>query len=291
MDFSSVYKEQTDKDLTPEQAQNMLLANGYRLVDAAASKGPGGDAVAVAYISKNAGDLFNATYAEYNSPLDGNKNGLLTPEQRALPGAVANPKLGLAIAGALAAPAILPALAAIPGAPILGADGVLGSGAMASRAGIGVITGGVNATSQYIQNGSINPIDVAFAAIAGTAGTYGGLGWNFAVNGLTGAVDTATNNFASGKNDSIVAGGIINAGAAAFGYGLGLAAQSALNKHAAQQAINGTNWAAAGVWSGQAGTNLFTPNNLPVIGSGFGGAVGSETATSTINYTKGKITK
>lgn len=102
MDFASVYKEQTGQDLTPEQAQNMLLANGYRLVDAAASKGPGGDAVAVAYISKNAGNLFSATSAEYNSPfLYGNKNGSLTPDQSALPGSTATPATGLAIAGGL----------------------------------------------------------------------------------------------------------------------------------------------------------------------------------------------
>jgi hypothetical protein len=53
--FAEYYKEQTGQTLTADQAQQMLLANGYRLVDAAASKGPGGDAVAVAYISQNAG--------------------------------------------------------------------------------------------------------------------------------------------------------------------------------------------------------------------------------------------
>jgi filamentous hemagglutinin len=87
MEFASVYKEKTGQDLTPEQAQNMLLANGYRLVDAAASKGPGGDAVAVAYISQNVGNLFSATSAEYNSPfLFGMPGNSLTPEQIALGG-------------------------------------------------------------------------------------------------------------------------------------------------------------------------------------------------------------
>ncbi|WP_153074164.1 hypothetical protein [Paraburkholderia bonniea] len=54
-DFAKRYEEKTGQALTAVQAENMLLANGYRLVDAAASKGPGGDATAVAYISENGG--------------------------------------------------------------------------------------------------------------------------------------------------------------------------------------------------------------------------------------------
>ncbi len=46
----------------------MLLANGYRLVDAAVNKGPGGDATAVAFINQNAGGMFTAANSEYNSP-------------------------------------------------------------------------------------------------------------------------------------------------------------------------------------------------------------------------------
>ncbi len=89
-DFVQYYKDQTGRDLTPEQAQNMLLANGYRMVDAVASKGPGGDPVAAAYISQNAGSLFTATTAQYNNPfLNGNSNGKPTPEQLALPGGTA----------------------------------------------------------------------------------------------------------------------------------------------------------------------------------------------------------
>jgi filamentous hemagglutinin len=173
----------------------------------------------------------------------------------------------------------------------------MGSTALATQNGIGMISGAVNATSQYMQSGSINPVDVAYAYIGGYLGAYtgvpysGGFAWNVAVNAITGAADTATNNAISGKHDSVAVGSAVNAGAAAFGYGIGLAAQSAINKYVAQQAINGTSWSTTGVWSGQAGTNLFTPNNLPVIGSGFGGAVGSETGTSTINYVKGKIAK
>ncbi|MEK2605624.1 hemagglutinin repeat-containing protein [Burkholderia arboris] len=108
-DFAKFYEEKTGKSLTAEQAQNMLLANGYRLVDSAASKGPGGDATAVAYISQNSGGLFHATSAEYNSPfLYGNKDGMLTPEQHALPGSVANPTAGLVIVGGLATAGLAP---------------------------------------------------------------------------------------------------------------------------------------------------------------------------------------
>ncbi len=117
--FAQFYKDQTGKDLTPEQAQNMLLANGYRIVDAVASKGPGGDPVAIAYISHNAGNLFSATTAQYNNPfLNGNPDGSLTPEQRALPGAVANPAAGLAVAGAIATAGVGPEVA-LPLRPLL----------------------------------------------------------------------------------------------------------------------------------------------------------------------------
>ncbi len=39
--FAQFYKDQTSQSITADQAQQMLLANGYRIVDAAASKGPG----------------------------------------------------------------------------------------------------------------------------------------------------------------------------------------------------------------------------------------------------------
>ncbi|WP_241019568.1 hemagglutinin repeat-containing protein [Burkholderia sp. Ac-20345] len=113
-DFARFYADKTGKAISASQAEDMLLANGYRLVDAAASRGPGGDTVAVAYISQNGGGLFQATSAEYNNPfLYGNRDGSLTPEQRALPGAVANPAVGIAIAAGAAA--------AIGAEPIAGA--------------------------------------------------------------------------------------------------------------------------------------------------------------------------
>jgi filamentous hemagglutinin len=100
--FAQFYHDQTGKDITSDQAQQMLLANGYRMVDAVASKGPGGDVTAAQFISQNAGKMFRATSAEYNSPfIYGNKDGSLTSEQKALPGSTANPAAGLAIAGGL----------------------------------------------------------------------------------------------------------------------------------------------------------------------------------------------
>lgn len=98
--FAQFYEEQTGRALTNEQAENMLLANGYRIVDAVASKGPGGDKYAVAYISAKAGALFHAPWAEYN---DASLNGTagLTPEQAAMPASRPNPQLGIALGGGL----------------------------------------------------------------------------------------------------------------------------------------------------------------------------------------------
>lgn len=102
--FAVYYEDKTGKPITADQAERMLLASGYRIVDAVASKGPGGDATATSFISRNGGGLFSATNAEYNNPLlNGFANGALTPEQRALPGAVGNPAVGLAIAGGIVA--------------------------------------------------------------------------------------------------------------------------------------------------------------------------------------------
>ena len=73
----------------------MLLANGYRLVDDMASKGPGGDVTAVQFISENSSCIFRATSAEYNSTfLYGNADRSLSPEQQALPGASPHPAVG-----------------------------------------------------------------------------------------------------------------------------------------------------------------------------------------------------
>lgn len=83
-EFAAFYEGKTGQALTLEQAENMLLANGYRLVDAYASKGPGGDATAIRYISENGSSLF-AKDQYYNDPFKfGNADHSLTPEQIAL---------------------------------------------------------------------------------------------------------------------------------------------------------------------------------------------------------------
>ncbi|NYI01542.1 hemagglutinin repeat-containing protein [Cupriavidus plantarum] len=85
--FAAFYEGRTGIVLTVDQAESMLLGTGYRLVDAVAKAGPGGDQYAVAYISQNAGHLFVATTGEYNNPFRGGSNdGRLSPEQTALPG-------------------------------------------------------------------------------------------------------------------------------------------------------------------------------------------------------------
>jgi filamentous hemagglutinin len=253
------------------------------------SKGSGGDAAAVAFISQNAGSLFTATTTECKSPfLHGNKDDSLTPEQRALPGAVPTPKLGLAVAAALAAPAILPVLAAIPGAPIFGPDGLLSIGTLASQAGAGAISGGVNATSQHLQNGSVNLIDIAYATVAGMAGAYGGFGWNVFINGMAGAANTATNNVVFGKDNSVIFGGAANASAAALGYGAGKVMEGATNA-ALAPSLNNSGWASTGRWSGPSGITIFTPNNLPAITSGIAGAAGSEGGAAAINNLKSNL--
>ena len=293
--FAKFYEAQTGQTITAAQAQQMLLANGYIDVDAkAAAGGLGYNATAAQYISANSNGLFHATTADYNNPFaNGTTNGL-SPEQSAMPGAVPNPALGLGIAGILSGGALLPALGAIPGAPILGVDGALGSGAMASTLGVGGIAGAVNATSQYIQTGSVNPVDVMYAAIAGSvAGAIGescALLCNVGINAATGAADTYTNNKISNKSDSILTGAAVNGAAAGLGYGIGVAFQSGMTA-LSNSAMNGYNWAGTGTWAGQAGTNLFNPNNLPTIGAAVGGSAGSEIGTAVINYGKSKVGK
>jgi filamentous hemagglutinin len=102
--FAQFYKDQTGQTISADQAQQMLLASGYRMVDAAASAGPAldGGKYATAFISQNAGGMFRATAAEYNNPfLYGNADHSLSPEQQALPGHEAHPQLGVAAGGAL----------------------------------------------------------------------------------------------------------------------------------------------------------------------------------------------
>lgn len=87
-EFAEFYAERAGREITEEQAQSMLLASGYRLVDGMASKGLSGELLPIEFIGQFAGSMFSATPTEYNNPfLHGNESGSLTPEQKALPGA------------------------------------------------------------------------------------------------------------------------------------------------------------------------------------------------------------
>ena len=60
--FAQYYKDQTGQTIDEARAEQMLLGDGYRMVDAAANKGPGvagpaGDAVAASFLAQNAGNF------------------------------------------------------------------------------------------------------------------------------------------------------------------------------------------------------------------------------------------
>ncbi|KXV03461.1 hypothetical protein CR51_17320 [Caballeronia megalochromosomata] len=197
-------------------------------------------------------------------------------------------KNAVVAAGTVAAAAAIPALTLIPGAPIFGIDGVLGSGAMASAAGTGAISVGINAGSQYVQNGSVNPVDLAGAFAAGAAGTCGGLIWNMGVNAAGGAATTAINNAFGGKNDSIPFNSAVSTAGSAFGYGVGKGLEIG-TRSSLSPSINSSDWADVGKWVGPSGRNIFTPNNLPAINSSVGGNIAGEFGNKETNDLKSQI--
>ncbi|WP_155524199.1 hypothetical protein [Burkholderia sp. PAMC 28687] len=218
MDFAAVYKAQTGQDLTPDQAQSMLLANGYRLVDAAASKGPGGDAVAVAYISQYAGTLFSATSAEYNSPfMGGNKNGSLTPEQLTMPGHEAHPQIGVAVGaglGLVALGAVAPTVATA-----WGAGTVYDFVGDAISHGMGLSPDAPNFTKSFTVGGvtgAMAPLLPPLTTLGtGVAGKVAMGGYNVAVGGVRAFGATAITNSSSNPMMS----GALGAGAGIIGSG------------------------------------------------------------------------
>ncbi len=174
-------------------------------------------------------------------------------------------------------------LAALPGTPIFSSGGALGSGALASPIGTGAISAGINAGAQYIQGGSINPIGVAGAFGTGTVGSYGGLLWNIGVNTVGGATTAALNNILQGKNDSISLGGAISGAGAALGYGIGKSVAAGISSAMRPSINNSSGWAEAGKWTGTFGWNLFSPNDIPTIGSSVGAGIGAEFGSAELN--------
>ncbi len=181
---------------------------------------------------------------------------------------------------------LLGPVATLPGAPILSSAGALGSTTWAAPVGTGAISAGINAGSQYYQNGQINPTDVAASFATGYAGAYGGLLWNVGVNTAGGAATTALNNFLQGKNDSVMGTAIISGVLSSLGYGVGKFGESGIN-NALKPTINTQNWASTGIWS-NSGWNILNQNNLPVIfGSGVGG-LGQEVFNKACDSVKSK---
>jgi len=187
---------------------------------------------------------------------------------------------------------VLPALAAIPGAPIFGIDGALGSGALASKAGTGAISAAINAGSQYVQNGNINWLDVGGSYATGFIGAYdlGGayknLAWNVLVNAVNGGGTTAIKNTMNGTSDSIAFGAFSGATASALGFGAGKIADAGFGS-LLRPTINGNlAWSNVGQWAGPSGLNIFGPNNWATAGASIGGSIGGEAAGAAINGTK-----
>jgi filamentous hemagglutinin len=172
-------------------------------------------------------------------------------------------------------------IAALPGTPIFSSGGALGSGAWASRVGVGTISAGINASSQYLRDGTINPIDVVIAGILGGAGVSRGLGWNVLANSIGGAVGTTINNKVYGKDDSIIFNAVASGAGSAFGYRIGKGMETGIN-FITRPTINSSGWADIGKWAGPSGWNLLRPNNLPTIGSSIGGGFASEFGNSQI---------
>ncbi|WP_460902670.1 hypothetical protein [Paraburkholderia jirisanensis] len=139
---------------------------------------------------------------------------------------------------------------------------------------IGLISVSINAGSQYIQNGSVNPVDVAGAFSTGAAGSYGKLLWNVGVNAFGGATTTALNNIIQGKNDSVVGSAFISGALSSLGYGLGKAAETSASS-LLKPSLNTQSWASSGDWSGSS-WNLFGSNKIPTVGGSVSGGVGQE---------------
>jgi len=243
--FAQYYKDKTGQTIDDKRAEQMLLGDGYRMVDAAANKGPGvagpaGDAVAVSFLAQNGKGLFQATKEEYNNP--GKLGGPLTPEQAALPGAVGNPVLGLAAAGAITGGA---ALAGV------GMDAVIG-GAMNTYAaykaaqasywmgtalGTGAVVGGASYTGSAALS-SVLDKNASFGNAFDQRFSYPGLAAAMTVGGLTGMYGTAMFGWAGVLNGlpniATLPGFIIRANSFALGQSAGRATQAAVNSNKKQ---------------------------------------------------------
>ena len=165
-------------------------------------------------------------------------------------------------------------LVALPGTPIFSTGGMLGSSAAASANGTGVISAAINAGSQYVQNGDINPVDVAGAYVTGVAGASGGLLRNMLANAIGGATTTGINNYLRGEENNVAGAALISGALSGLGYGAGKFAENWVNS-LLKPGLDSSNWASTGAWAGR-GWNLFGENSAAVAVGTFGGGVGQE---------------
>lgn len=271
-----------------DQNASAFLAQAHGMLPADGGSGPGYMFYATPEQKANP-EMYAGHYPDgigLNRPTAGDIAGSVDREQ-AYRDAYTQGTWGAA-AGA-AGIAIVGPVAALPGVPIFSSGGVLGSGALASPVGTGAISAGINAGSQYFQNGAVNPVDVAGSFVTGAAGSYRGLLWNVGINTVGGATTTALNNILQGKNDSVMDAGITSGVLSGLGYGAGKIMGESINS-IIKPTINQNSWAASGVWSG-GGYNIFMPNNSATIGVTFGGGVVHEALQNTIqnNQSKGGV--
>ncbi|VVE21683.1 hypothetical protein PCE31106_03162 [Pandoraea cepalis] len=172
-------------------------------------------------------------------------------------------------------------LVALPGTPIFSTGGMLGSSAAASANGTGVISATINAGSQYVQNGNINPVDVAGAYVTGVAGASGGLVRNITVNALGGAATTSINNFMRGENNSLADAALVNGALSGLGYGIGKFVESGVNT-ILKPGLDASTWASTGAWAGR-GWNLFGKNSAAVTVGTLAEGAGQEIAKPVVH--------
>eukprot|EP01022_Parablepharisma_sp_SALTPOND_P000586 TRINITY_DN1031_c0_g1_i2.p1 TRINITY_DN1031_c0_g1~~TRINITY_DN1031_c0_g1_i2.p1 ORF type:complete len:2482 (+),score=739.97 TRINITY_DN1031_c0_g1_i2:3125-10570(+) len=247
--FAQYYFEKTGQVIDEKYAEQILLGDGYRLVDAAANKGPGilgpaGDAVAVSYIALNAGDLFKVTPAEYNNP--GPLGGPLKPEQAALPAATGNPALGLGTAAVLTGGIGFAGIGtqAIVGGVVDAWTAYRAANAaywMGTALGTGATVGGASYTGSAAIGAWIDQkfgSGQAFSAGFDQRFSYLGLTAATTVGGLTGMYNTAMFGWAGVPNSFgnwlTVPGAIVRINSTAMGQAGGRAAQAAANSNSKQ---------------------------------------------------------
>ncbi|VVE50302.1 tRNA nuclease CdiA-2 [Pandoraea eparura] len=178
-------------------------------------------------------------------------------------------------------------LVALPGTPIFSTGGILGPSAAASANGTGVISAAINAGSQYVQNGDINPVDVAGAYVTGVAGASGGLIRNMIINAIGGATTTTINNLIHGTNESILTHTISSGLFSSIGYNAGSITAKSINSIMRPTIGNSSSWAKPGVWS-RSGYNVFNPNSSATIGGVFTGGALQEVAQNKTKKTEHK---